>query len=191
MLFGVVGLNGSGKDTVADYLVEKYGFSHYDCGQAIRDELKRLGEDHLDRNKMIDLANKMRKENGGEYWAKFIFEKFADAKNLVISSIRNPTEIEFIESKNGKLIRVDAQQKTRFERVADRARKDPTQHGSLDFEDFKIKENRELESNDPSKQQLLKCLERASIVLDNGGSLEDLHKKVDEAMQKLGVNKKE
>jgi adenylate kinase family enzyme len=39
MIVGIVGLNGSGKDTFADYIVKKYGFSHKDLGQEIRDEL--------------------------------------------------------------------------------------------------------------------------------------------------------
>ena len=188
MLLGVVGLNGSGKDTVADYLVEKYDFVHYGCGQAVRDELKKLGKNQLDRNEMIDLAKKMRKENGNEYWPKFIFEKFQDSKNLIISSIRNPSEIDFIESKKGRLIRVDAEQELRFKRISNRANTDAFQHGETSFDDFKEKENKELESEDPSKQQLLKCLERASIVIDNNGSLEEVYKKVDENMQKLDVS---
>jgi len=185
MLLGVVGLNGSGKDTVADYLVEKYDFVHYGCGQAVRDELKILGKDYLDRNEMIDLANKMRKEKGNDYWPKFIFEKFKDSKNLIISSIRNPSEIDFIESQGGKLIRVDADQQIRFNRIANRAHSDSTQHGEIDFDDFKVKENRELESTDPSKQQLLVCLKRATLVLDNSVNLKELHQKVDGMMSKL------
>ena len=185
MLIGVVGLNGSGKDTVADYLVEKYGFVHYGCGQAVRDELQRLGKDHLDRNNMIDLANKMRKEKGNDYWPKFIFEKFKDSENLIISSIRNPSEIDFIESEGGKLIRVDADQQTRFSRISNRANTDSSQHGETNFQDFKAKEEKELASDDPSKQQLLVCLKRASIVIDNSGNLEELYKKVDEMMQKI------
>jgi dephospho-CoA kinase len=185
MLLGIVGLNGSGKDTVADYLVEKYGFVHYGCGQAVRDELLRLGKNHLDRNEMIDHANKMRKEKGNDYWPKFIFEKFKDNERLIISSIRNPSEIDFIESKRGFLIRVDAEQKLRFSRISKRATDKPTQHGEVDFDDFCKKEDRELASADPSKQQLTECLKRASIVLDNSGNLIELQRKVDESMQKL------
>jgi dephospho-CoA kinase len=183
MLFGVIGLNGSGKDTVADYLVEKYSFVHYGCGQAVRDELKKQGKDYLNRENMIDLANKMRKEKGNDYWAKYIFEKFFDSQDLIISSIRNPAEINFIKSKGGKLIRVDAEQKTRFERVSKRA-EDSSKHGSKDFEEFKRLEKIELESSDPSKQQLLACLEKADYSVDNSSSLEELYPQIDSIIKK-------
>ncbi len=74
MLIGVVGFNGSGKGTVAEYLVKKHGFEHTDLGQEIRDELKNLGKNHLDRNEMIDLANERRKMYGANYWCKKAIE---------------------------------------------------------------------------------------------------------------------
>jgi adenylate kinase family enzyme len=69
MIVGVVGLNGSGKDTFAEYVVKKYGFIHKDLGQEIRDELKRLGRNHLDRSEMVKLGNDRRVEFGFDYWA--------------------------------------------------------------------------------------------------------------------------
>lgn len=184
MLLGIVGLNGSGKDTFADYLVEKYGFVHYGCGQAVRDMLKERSEDYLDRQKMIDLANKMRREKGNEYWPKYIYNKFSNAENLIISSIRNPAEIDFIKSKNGKIIKVEADQKTRYKRTVERV-KDSSKHGSKDFEEFKKLEEQELESKDPSKQQLLFCLKKADFSIDNSGSIQDLHSKIDNLLKKI------
>ncbi|MFA6268179.1 MAG: AAA family ATPase, partial [archaeon] len=69
MFLGIVGLNGSGKDTVAQYLVQKHNFVHEDFGQEIRDELKTLGKNYLDRIEMINLANERRAKFGHNYWA--------------------------------------------------------------------------------------------------------------------------
>ena len=45
MLIGIVGLNGSGKDTVAEYLVSHYNFVHKDLGQEIQGGAQGDGED--------------------------------------------------------------------------------------------------------------------------------------------------
>ena len=55
MIIGLLGKKGSGKDTVADYLVSKYGFTKYAFADKIRDILKILfnftDDDFLPENK--------------------------------------------------------------------------------------------------------------------------------------------
>ncbi len=190
MILGILGLNGSGKDTVADYMVKKYGFAHEDFGQEIRDELKVLGKNHLDRNEMVVLANERRAELGGDYWAKRLIAKHPNEENLVITSIRNPVEVAFLKSKGTVLVEVFTDIKTRYARTVERVKSDPNAHGDISsFEDFKAKEERELKSMDPAKQQLLVCIESAQYRLSNNGSLEELKEKIDVLMQKLGFNK--
>ena len=189
MLIGVVGLNGSGKDSVAEHLVSNYGFAHEDFGQEIRDELKKLGKNHLDRNEMVALANERRAAFGGDYWAKRLLAKHAPNENLVITSIRNPSEVELLKENGTILVEVFVDIETRYKRTVKRVKDDPGTHGDIvSFEDFKSKEERELSSTDPSKQQLIKCIKSAKYRLDNSGSLEELHQKVDEMMLKLGDN---
>lgn len=188
MLIGIVGLNGSGKDTIAQYMVEKYGFTKRDLGQEIRDELKRVGRNFLDRNEMIALGNEMRQKFGFNYWCKKAIES-ANADNLAITSIRNPAEAEEIKSRGGIIIGVLADQKVRFERTVIRVKRNPAEssaHGDVrSFDDFKAKEQRELESTDPSKQQLLKCAALAEYNLDNNGSIEQLHKEIEDLFERL------
>ena len=186
MLIGVVGLNGSGKDTLANYLVEKYSFSHEDFGQEIRDELKVLGKNHLDRNEMVALANERRTKFGADYWAKRLLAKHKPEENLVITSIRNPAEVELIKSKGAVIVEVFADIKTRYARTVERVKTDPNAHGDIvSFEDFKSKEERELASTDPAKQQLLKCIEQATQRMDNNGSIKELSKQVESLLLKL------
>jgi len=186
MFIGVVGLNGSGKDTLAAYLKEKYNFAHEDFGQEIRDELKTLGKNYLDRNEMIMLANERRTKFGGDYWAKRLLAKHKSDENLVITSIRNPAEVELLKSKGAVLVEVFADIKTRYARTVQRVKNDSNAHGDVvSFEDFKSKEERELASTDPAKQQLLKCIFQAKYRLDNNGSVEDLSKQVENLLKKL------
>lgn len=185
MLIGVAGLNGSGKDTVAYYLVMKHGFAHRDLGQEIRDELKRQGKDFLDRNLMIDLGNERRKEFGFNYWCKRAIESVGP-RDLVVTSIRNPAEVDEIRSRGGVIVEVFADQLTRFERTAARVRLDSTAHGDVQsIDDFRAKEERELKSDDPSKQQLLKCISTAEYKLDNNGTFEQLYELIELLLIKL------
>ncbi len=175
MLIGIVGLNGSGKDTTAQYLVEHYGFAHKDLGQEIRDELKAHGKNSLDRKEMIALGNEMRQRHGFNYWCKRAIESLG-SKDLVITSIRNPSEVEEIKSRGGIIIDIFADQKTRFDRTVARVKNDPNSHGDVgSLEDFRLKEEIELKSTDPAKQQLLKCISMADYKLDNNGSFEQLY----------------
>ena len=188
MLIGIVGLNGSGKDSVAEYLVDKYHFAHKDLGQEIRQELKALGRNYLDRNEMIALGNEMRQKYGYNYWCKRAIESVASS-DIVITSIRNPSEAEEIKSRGGKIIGISANLNVRFQRTIQRVKDNPdgnTKHGDIkSFDDFQAKERKELESNDPSKQQLLKCIAMADYTIDNNGDIKQLYGIVEETLSRL------
>lgn len=184
MIVGIVGLNGSGKDTFADYVVKSYGFIHKDLGQEIRDELKRLGRNHLDRSEMIKLGNDMRVKFGFDYWAIKAINNVQN--NLIITSVRNPKEVQRIVSSGGVIIEVSTNQKTRYERTVERVKKDPKAHGDIkSFNDFKNLENKELKNIDPAKQQLLKCIKMAKHHVTNNSSKDVLYKKIDKLFKRL------
>jgi dephospho-CoA kinase len=188
MLIGVVGLNGSGKDTVAKYLVQHYNFEHKDLGQEIRDELKKRGKNYLDRNEMIDLANEMRKKLGANYWCKRAIEAL-HSKNMVITSIRNPKEVDEIVSRGGKIVEIFAEQNARIERTVKRVNEKPGFHGDTKSpEHFKELEKKELTNTDPTKQQLIKTISMADYKLNNNGSLQDLYKEIEKLLKELKFN---
>ncbi len=185
MLVGVVGLNGSGKDTVAIYLAEHYGFDYRDLGQEVREEVRGRNLNPLDRNVMVEIANEMRQRFGFDYWCRRVINS-SKSNDLVITSLRNPAEIELIKSNGGTIFEVHAEQRMRFERTVERVRSDPSKHGDVgSFEDFVAKEERELTNADPAKQQLIKCIAMADMGLDNNGTLTSLHLQIDGAMAAL------
>jgi dephospho-CoA kinase len=185
VLIGIVGLNGSGKDFVAKIFVKKYAFKHKDLGQEIRNELKKLGRDYLDREEMISLANERRKMFGNDYWIKNILKNYSSNDKLILTSIRNPAEAKLLKSYGGILIEIFASQKTRFERSSARAKLGGHNHGEINFDDFIKLEKKELFSKDSSKQQLLECISLASKKIDNNGSVFDLEKRVSLLMEKI------
>jgi dephospho-CoA kinase len=184
-LMGVVGLHGSGKGAFGEYLARSHNFTHKDIGQVLRDELKASGRNYLDRNEMHAMANERRTKYGRNYWCKRILDSVKSG-DLVITSIHNMGEVDEIVSRGGVIVEVFADQKTRFERTVGRVRNDPSKHGDIkSFEEFKAKEEKELRNDDPSKQQLMDCINAAKYRIDNNGSLDHLHKEIEELLALL------
>ena len=122
---------------------------------------------------------------GFNYWCKRAIESL-NSKDLIITSIRNPSEVDEITSRGGNIIEVFADQKVRFDRTVERVKMDSKLHGDVQsFDEFKRKEAIELTSTDPAKQQLLKCISMAEYRLDNNGPLEEVYKQIEELLPKL------
>ena len=186
MLIGIVGFNGAGKDTAAKYLVTTYGFSHVDIGDEIRFELKKGGKNYLDRSEMLLLANEYRERFGNDYWARRALSNYSSSKNLVVTSLRNPSEVDLIKSNGGVIIEIFADIKTRYFRTVERVRRDPGSHGDVSsFKDFKMKEDVELKSNNSSGPQGLRCVEMADYRVDNNGSEGELFFRLGELIKRI------
>jgi dephospho-CoA kinase len=140
---------------------------------------------------MASLANERRAEFGSNYWALRLLDGYSPGKRLVLTSIRNPAEVEELKARGGALVEVFAGQKTRYVRTVDRVRENPKEHGDVkSFAEFKEKEARELSSPDPSKQQLAKCISLAEHRLDNNGSVERLGEEIEAVLKALEKKKK-
>jgi len=125
MLVGICGKAGSGKDTVGDHLIEKYGFKKI----ALADPIKRLVKDvfALDDHTVYDrvareqpleqwddwsvrkllqyIGTELFRENIDDaVWVKSLWFKIQDDKenNYVVTDVRFPNELKFFEEKGGK-----------------------------------------------------------------------------------------
>ena len=176
MIIGVTGTFASGKDTVSDYLVEK-GYFHFSLSDAIRRECEKRGLPK-DRDTLRDLANKMREEEGFDILAKRALEtiKESEEKNVVVTSIRNPKEAEFLKKQDDFiLIAVDAPIKIRYERIKSRQREDDF----IDFEKFQHQEKMEMAGGE-GKQNIGQIIQMADHIIINDGTLEELNEKINE-----------
>ena len=66
VVIGITGTAGSGKGTVAQYLVDKYGFKHFSVRDFLIEEIKKRGME-INRDSMIIVADDFRKNYGSGY----------------------------------------------------------------------------------------------------------------------------
>ncbi len=146
----------------------------------MRDEATRCGLSHT-RDNLIRVGVELRSEGGPGALARKILPRLRSRE--VVDSIRHPGEVAVLRTlPRFALIGVDAPQALRFERSLRRGR---VGDGAT-LEEFARKEARE-NSTTEAGQQLLATLALADIVVDNDGTLDDLHRRLREALARAGV----
>ncbi len=183
MIIGLTGKNVSGKTAVSEYLKSR-GFTCYSLSDAIRAEIHKNGQE-ITRDILIKTGNELRSRFGPGILAERILSLLDEDHNYVVDSIRNPSEVEVLRRrKDFTLLALAADPGTRFERSRIRGRESAAQT----LEQFLQEETRELSSNNPANQQLLATLSAADVTLMNNGTLEELHRKLDELLPPLMSN---
>lgn len=179
---GITGTLGAGKGTIVDYLVQNKGFVHYSVRSFITEEIKRRNMP-VNRDSMTEVGNDLRAQHSPSYIVEQLYAQAqASGCNCIIESVRTPGEIAALRGKsNFYLFAVDADPKVRYERAV--LRGSETDHVS--YETFIANEQREMTSDDPNKQNLRVCIDQADFRFDNGGSIEDLHKQVEEVLKQI------
>lgn len=180
IIIGITGTIGAGKGTVVEYLTNKKGFKHFSARVFLVEEMKKRGLEN-NRDNMVMVANELREKNSPSYVADKLFERaLKDNNNCVIESLRTIGEIESLRKKgNFILLAVDADSKIRYERAIKRN----SSTDNISFKKFLSDEEREMESNDPNKQNLKKCIEMADFVIKNNGKIEDLNYKLEKILK--------
>jgi dCMP deaminase len=180
MIIGLTGKNGAGKTAVSDYLKSR-GFEYYSLSDEIRAEIGRRGLD-ITRDVLIDIGNELREKFGPGVLAERIVRNLGSEQNYVIDSIRNPHEVEALRQRSDfTLLAIEADQAARFERSRARARESAAQT----LQQFVEEEARELSSENPASQQLNATRQKAELVVNNDGTLEELHRELDKLLPPL------
>lgn len=171
-LIGLTGTNGAGKGEVASYL-QKKGYAYVSLSDEIRADLRRRGKEGT-RDQLIARGNSLRRRYGPDILARRVMKKVKN--QTVIDSIRNVSEVAFLRRQGDFiLVAVDAPAKLRFERVQKRGRVE----SASTIEEFVAKEKEEM-SGGSGSQQLRRCLNLADLTIINDGTLEALHRQIEE-----------
>lgn len=179
---GITGTLGAGKGTIVEYLIAKKGFRHYSVRGFLTGEIQKLGMP-LNRDSMTHLANELRAQYGPSFIVDELYRKAAQTdNNSVIESIRTPGEVKSLRSKkNFYLFAVDADPEKRYERIVLRN----SETDSISYDTFIANEQREMQSEDPNKQNLKKCIAMADFIFTNNGTKEALFRQVEKALIKI------
>jgi len=134
-LVGLLGYAKSGKDTVADYLADNYGYKKIKFGDTLKHTLNEsfkeiVMEDLVKRNipisfseidflveddrilkeklrpYMIWLGETLREKNGVHYWINKALEKAGDATKIVVADIRREDELDLFRNNNYAISRL-------------------------------------------------------------------------------------
>jgi dephospho-CoA kinase len=182
LIIGITGTIGAGKGTVVEYLVEKKGFDHYSVRAFLLKEINRRGLPE-NRDSMVVVANDLRGKFGPSYVTDQLYTEAAQiGKDCIIESIRTPGEIDSLRTKGDfYLFAVDAEPTIRYQRIT--ARQSETDH--ISYETFLSNEEREMNADDPNKQNLRECIRRADFVMNNNDSKPVLFIEVEKVLDRI------
>ena len=180
MIIGIAGSFGAGKGAVVEYLLRK-GFKHYSASGFLTEEIERRSMP-VNRDSMVVVGNDLRARYGPAYIIETLYQKAKKAgNNAIIESLRAMAEVRKIKELGGVVIGLDADPKLRYERsIARGSIKD-----GVSYETWLDQERRESNPDDPTKQNIFGALKESDVVIENNGTLEELHAKVEEVLPKL------
>lgn len=123
MIIGITGVAGSGKDTAADYLVSKYGFTKVSFAAILKNMLSVAGlpepSNRDDKEKNVEgfdftwreaaqtLGTEWGRSLDENIWVKLTMASLEDGKNYVFSDVRFDNEALAIIRKNGVTVQIN------------------------------------------------------------------------------------
>ena len=198
-LYGIIGLQGSGKDTIADYLVLKKHFVKTSFAKKLKDIISILFGWNRDlvegstiesrewrntedsfwkiscRKALQTIGTDLfRKHFDDEIWIKSLSRdldilELNDTKNVIVTDCRFKNEIDLIKKKNGKIIFI---QRGKEPEWTDKVYTAVEDHTSEEYKYFKENNIHETDYN------VYYLRKYADIVIYNMGTKEELFEKI-------------
>jgi cytidylate kinase len=114
------GRAGAGKDTIADYLVEKYGYTKISFATPIYDIARNLfGMKEKDRKLLQEIGQSMRKIKS-DIFVEYAYEKAREYDNVVIADVRQENEYLYGRANGFMPIKAEAPFDMRVQRCLER-----------------------------------------------------------------------
>ena len=185
IVIGLIGEKGSGKGTVSDYLIEKYGAIHYGTSKILRRTLEDLHVP-VTRDNLVKLALVLKEGYGPSV---IIDSLIKDMENngsdiIIADGIRMHGDVDPFRKKYGEnffLVYVTADLKLRYERT--KIRQQNEGEGKATFQEFLEEEGKltEVSIHEIGRQ--------ADYKLGNNGTPEELKKQTDAMMEEIGKSR--
>lgn len=179
IILGFVGQIASGKGTACQYLKERNGASVFRFSTMLRDVLNRLYLEQS-RDNMQNLSLVLRNAFGNDLLAGVIAKDVSAATDdiIAIDGVRREPDIKYLKEIPGfHLVKIEADQKIRWERITKRGENADDNKKTL--EQFQHDEQREAEL------QIAEVAKLAEFAINNNGSLEHLHQQIEGILQKI------
>jgi len=173
IILGFTGLMACGKGTAAKYYKEKYSAPTFRFSTSMRDLLDRLYLPQS-RENMSTISRITREAFGQDLYAKVMAGDVGKAEHdiVIVEGIRRMDDVKELKKlSNFKLVAIEADMKTRYERL--KVRGENSDDASKTWEQFQKDHELETEISIPP------VMAKADIVVDNNGSVEDFYKQLD------------
>jgi dephospho-CoA kinase len=183
IILGLVGEKSGGKSTVGEYLRKKPGVFFLRFSDVIHSLMEPLGMDIKDRALQGKVGELLRKEFGSDVLARAIVRQ-AEASLMplaIIDGFRKPGEMEYLQKlPNFHSIYVTAPVYTRWQRAQLRNDRNDDRVSFMEFQ--------EIERTYPTEVDIHDVGIMADYRIDNVGTEDELHAKVDEVLKKIGIS---
>jgi dephospho-CoA kinase len=177
LVIGLVGRIGSGKTAVSEYLQDTYGAHEHRFSQILMDILDGINIPH-ERGHLQELGKILRARLGKDVIVnafKTDLEKDT-SEILIVDGIRYENEVAMLKEKDGVLLFVTASPEARYMRAVKRGEKGEAE---ITYEQFLESEKAETEKH------IEEIKDSADYIIDNSGTLDELHDKVDGIVEAL------
>ena len=142
-ILGIGGTNGSGKDSLGQFLADDYGWLFISVSDILRDGLEQEGMP-IERDNLRELSARWRRQFGHGVLIDKAFNLYESKEDkfsgLALASLRNPGEADEVHKLGGKVVWLDADPKLRYQRIYSRQR---SSEDKKTFEQFLAEEGAE------------------------------------------------
>ncbi len=184
IVIGLIGQKLTGKDTVAQYLTERYGavsvvYSH------VLDDVLRILDQEVSRENEMRLAIGLRSAFGDAILNAAVLKRITDYPEGIrlINGIRRPEEAEQARAAGVRLVYVSASPEERYRRYM--LRQEKQDDGTLSFEAFM-----EQDASSPTEKDIPALKGLCEYTIQNESDLTALQREVDVCLEVLSNTKK-
>lgn len=168
---GLIGKGGTGKDLVADYLVNDFNFSKLTFSDGLYEICRNyFGMEKKNRKLLQDVGVAMRSVDV-DVFVKKTLRDVDILKYVVVTDVRHPNEYQALKDKGFKMVKVECPIEERIRRIEKR------DNLKIDDHEYDRLENSPIEKYMDSFE--------VDYVLDNSSSIEDVYERIHEMLKEF------